>query len=145
MKNQTKETKKQFEMEQAFAMWKKKSESGSTYFTGSSATGERLIGFYNGKKKNPKEPDVRIYYYVKGGKLEQEFCSMWVNLSKNEKKYLSGKMSNNKKVVGFINEKATEKQPYFSVYFSEGEPKAKEVVEQQEFNEEAVKIEDLPF
>lgn len=120
------ETKKQeFKMEQAFAMWKKKSKSGSYYFTGKDYEGNYLVGFFNTMKKNPKEPDVRIYLQGGEGEEMKEYCSLWANVSKNEKQYLSGSLDG-KKVVGFIYKNAAEKQPYFSVYFSDSEPKAKE-------------------
>lgn len=128
------ENKKEFTMKQVFAMWQKKSKSGSTFFTGKNETGERLVGFYNGKKKNPKEPDVRIYKVDAEGKAVKEvYCSLWANTSKNEKQYLSGKIEN-VRVVGFINSgaKADDKRPYFTVYESDAEPKAKEEVKQDQ-------------
>ena len=131
--------KKQFDLEQAFAMWKNKSKDGKTYFSGKYQDG-RIIGFANGMKKNPKEPDVRIYEIDEQGNMKkEELTSLWVNVSKNNKKYLSGKLDG-KRLIGFIREKATEKQPYFSVYYSESEPK------QQETKDAAAKLKiDLPF
>lgn len=118
----TTETKKEFKMEQAFALWKNTSKSGSEYFTGSDGK-TKLVAFYNGKKKNPKEPDLRVYAQDKDGKAEKdELVSLWVNVSKNGKKYLSGKLGE-KRLVGFINENAKEKQPYVSVYFSDEQEK----------------------
>lgn len=118
----TAEQKKEFNMVQVFAMWKKKSKAGKPYFTGQ-GDGFFLTGFYNGKKQNPKEPDVRVYKMDADGNMEkEEYCSLWMNVSKGGKKYLSGKVDG-KKVVGFINDTENTKRPYFSVYFSEGEPK----------------------
>ena len=137
------EQKKEFKMEQVFAMWKQKSKSGQEYFTGKAFGKKKLVGFYNGKKKNPKEPDIRIYGVDKEGKADkEEFISLWVNVSKNGKKYLTGKL-NDKKVVGFINEKGNEKAPYFSCYYSESAPKKVETdgTEFVEVNEQ----EKLPF
>lgn len=106
-----------FKMEQAFALWKNKGKNGKAYFTGG-----KLIAFYNTMKKNPKEPDLRVYKQTeKGVELGEPITSLWCNISKGGKKYLSGKYDG-KKVVGFINEKATEKQPYISVYYSNSEP-----------------------
>lgn len=123
----TAETKKEFNMEQAFAMWKQKSKSGTDYFTGTAFDKKKLVGFYNGKKKNPKEPDIRIYGIDGEGKAEsEEFVSLWVNVSKSGKKYLSGKLDK-KKIVGFINDKSKNaKAPYFSCYYSESTPKKQE-------------------
>ena len=122
----TTEGKKEFKMEQALAMWKQKSKSGKDYFTGTAFGKKKLVGFYNGKKKNPKEPDIRIYGIDGEGKAEsEEFVSLWVNVSKNGKKYLSGKLGE-KKIVGFINDGKNEKAPYFSCYYSESTPKKQE-------------------
>lgn len=126
--NQTTEQKKEFNMKQVFVMWIRKSKTGKQYVTGRDAAGERLVGFFNGKKKNPKEPDVRIYRVDQDGHTEQdEFTSLWMNVSKNNKKYLTGKVAG-QRVVGFINSKATttSKTPYFTVYESESEPPKKE-------------------
>ena len=147
----TQEQKTEFNMTQIFAMWLKKSKSGSKYLTGKDADGNRLVGFFNGKKQNPKEPDVRIYQMNEEGEMsKEEYTSLWVNVSKNEKKYLSGKIGE-MKVVGFINAKATAdgKRPYFSVYESSSEPPKKEETAKPE-KEEFINIpdnigEELPF
>ena len=113
--------KKEFTMNQVFAMWSKKSKNGSTFFTGQNESGNRLVGFFNGKKQNPKEPDVRIYKVDQEGKAEKEaYCSLWLNVSKNEKNYLTGKVDG-VRVVGFINsnQEPGDKRPYFSVYESQ--------------------------
>ena len=115
----TTETKKEIKMEQAFALWKQTSKAGNEYFTGSDGK-TKLVAFYNGKKKNPKEQDLRVYAMDKDGKAEEkELVSLWCNVSKSGKKYLTGKLEE-KRLVGFINENPkNEKQPYVSVYFSE--------------------------
>ena len=52
------------------------------YFTGKTDGGERLVGFFNGKKQNPKEPDVRIYKVDSECKaVKEEYCSLWTNAS----------------------------------------------------------------
>lgn len=119
---------KKFEMKEVFTMWLKKNDKGTQYLSGKTPDGLRLVGFFNGKKKNPKEPDVRIYEIDKDGNMKkEELTSLWVNVSKNDKKYLSGKVGD-MKIVGFINSKGEEngKYPYFSVYESESTPKPKE-------------------
>lgn len=118
-------------MEQVCALWKKQSKDGKkVYFSGKvEATGEFLTGFYNTNKKNMKEPDLRVYLRDDSGNLSKEtFIDLWCNPTKNGKKVLSGKL-NGKRIVGFINEKASEKQPYISVYYSDElspAPEAKE-------------------
>ena len=59
--SKTAEQKKEFNMKQIFVMWIRKGDNGKQYVSGVDAAGERLVGFFNGKKKNPKEPDLRIY------------------------------------------------------------------------------------
>ena len=113
MATKTVENKKEFTMEQAFALWKKQSKKGTTFFTG-----KGIVGFFNTNKKNPKEPDMRVYYTDEEGKAQKEpFVSMWCNVSKNGKKYLTGKLDG-ERLVGFINESGNEKRPYVSVYYS---------------------------
>lgn len=136
-KTKTKATeKKEFKMEQVFAMWKHTSKkTGSTYYSGKMGN-ENIIAFPVAKKKNPKEPDFRVYKVDGDGKAEKEsFCSLWINVSeKSGKQYLSGKVGE-KRVVGFANDvKKHPKVPYFSVYYS---------LEREEFQE--IKPEDLPF
>ena len=108
-------------MTQLLAMWKRKSKNNTTYFTGKTEGGDRLVGFFNGKKQNPKEPDVRIYLVDAEGKAtKEEYCSLWVNASeKTGNKYLTGKIKE-VRVVGFINKKEDDdKRPYFTVFESQ--------------------------
>jgi uncharacterized protein (DUF736 family) len=147
--------KKEFKLTQVFAMWKRQSKNGNTFFSGKDEEGKKIRGFYNTKKQNPKEPDIRIYHVAEGGKLEKEvFVSLWCNAKDNGKKYLSGKIDG-KRVVGFINTKATaeNKQPYFSVYWSdanedkkpaETEDKATKTTKAEK-KEETETDNDLPF
>lgn len=140
----TKEAKKmEFKMEQVFAMWKNQGKNGKTYFTGKHGD-VKLIGFYNTTKKNPKEPDIRVYELNQDGELTDDvFVSLWCNVSANGKKYLSGKLDD-KRLVGFINTNASEKQPYFSVYYSDDAKKPEKKESGSDFVE-APKEEDLPF
>lgn len=113
--------KKEFNMKQVFAMWKRQSKSNTTYFTGKTEAGERLVGFYNGKKQNPKEPDVRIFLVDSEGKAtKEEYCPLWVNASeKTGNMYLTGKIKE-VRVVGFISKnKEDDKRPYFTVFESQ--------------------------
>lgn len=143
--------KKEFKLTQIFAMWKRNSKNGNTYFTGKDVDGTEIRGFYNTKKENPKEPDIRIYKVSAGGKLEkEEYLSLWCNPTQNGKKVLSGKLDG-LRVVGFINAKATDenKQPYFSVYWSDTddnqEHKNTKTTKKNEKNKEVETDNDLPF
>ena len=134
----TKETK-EYKMKQVFALWKSESKAGTTYFEGK-YEGDAIRGFYNTQKKNPNEPDLRVYALDGEGKLcKEELLSLWCNATESGKKYLSGKFGG-KRVVGFINTKATaeNKQPYISIYWSEDRV-------EQETKKEEVKTVKEPF
>jgi len=147
----TDQEKKEFNLEQVFAMWKETAKSGTTYFTGY-YKGQSLRGFYNTEKKNPNEPDVKIYTTNDEGKLSKEpLLSLWCNATDEGKKYLSGKLKDNR-VVGFINEKANaeNRQPYFSVYYSDDKERPEEKPEEKEKQKkkpqkEEIKDKKLPF
>lgn len=155
MSTKATQTKKEFTLKQVFAMWKRTSKNGkTTFFTGKDIDGREIRGFYNTNKQNPKEPDIRIYHLTESGELEKEvYVSLWCNAKDNGKKYLSGKIDG-LRVVGFINSKATaeNKQPYFSVYWSDGEEKQTETKpatktkkkEEQKY-EDTETDNDLPF
>lgn len=163
MSNTTATEKKK--LEGVCALWKRKSKDGKkVYFSGCTEDRKtQLTGFYNTEKKNMKEPDLRIFTRDEEGKLSPEpFVSLWCNSTKKGKKILSGKIDG-KRVVGFINEKGSEKAPYISVYWSdeseapktEEKPKGKskkkdDVIDQppsmkQSNFEEVDPDDDLPF
>ena len=119
-KTATKEQKNESSLKDVFALWKKESKNGKQYFTGS-YNGVSLRGFYNTKKQNPNEPDIRIFELDGEGNLsKEEFLSMWCNVAQSGNKYLSGKLDG-KWVVAFINTNATKEnnQPYVRIYWSE--------------------------
>lgn len=136
--------KKEFTLKPVFVLWKKKSKDGKkSYFTGSCDDREcYLTAFYNTQKQNPKEPDIRVYERDKDGNLSKDvFVSLWCNVTKNGKKILSGKIDG-KRVIGFINQNAKEKQPYVSVYWSDDEKQEKKEEKYVEIKQEDI---DLPF
>ena len=136
------------QMEQVFALWKRKSKDGKTTFFSGKYGEKFLTAFYNTDKKNMKEPDMRVYIQDDNGELSKEvFVSLWCNATKDgKKKYLSGKI-NGKRVVGFIKADATEKQPYISVFWSDDEqkPKQEKKAKKEAPQMEEVGEEDLPF
>ena len=129
--------KKEFNMKQVMTLWLKKSKSGMQYLSGIYVYDENagndgkvyVTGFINGKKKNPKEPDIRIYQNVQGEKCDDDYIiiSLWCNVSRSGKKYFTGKIDD-MKFVGFINSNATvdSKIPYITLYESNSEPPKKE-------------------
>lgn len=112
MKTETKQTMK---MNQVMAMWKRESKQGKPYFSGKLADGTNLVGFYNTFKKNPQEPDVRIYKAGELGHNGEAVMTLWANVSKKGTKYLSGTYEG-KRVIGFINGDDASNKPYFAVY-----------------------------
>ena len=88
---------------------------------GKSENGLWLTGFFTTKKKNPNEPDLRVYTRNQNDELE-EYCSMWCKVSKNGNKYLSGKYDG-EWITGFIRKSDNDKVPYVSVYFQDDESK----------------------
>ena len=44
------------------SLWENENEDGFQYLSGVTKKGERVVAFYNEKKKNEKEPDIRVYY-----------------------------------------------------------------------------------
>lgn len=124
-------------MTPVFALWKKIGKNGKPYFSGKTEDGTFLTAFFNGEKKNPKEPDVRVYTQDQNHNLSKdEYVSLWCNVAKSGRKYLSGKIGD-KRVVGFINDKAEGNRPYVSVYWSEEDAAGAEPVQ--------TKIEEVPF
>ena len=118
MSTKTVEKKTEFTAKDIFALWKKTSKNGNTYFTGKSKEGLNLRGFFNTNKKNPKEPDLRVYITDNGGLAKEPIISMWCNVSKNGNKFLTGKLGDDK-VVAFIRKTDNDKAPYLTAYLSE--------------------------
>ena len=117
------------------AMWRKKSKEGKSYFDGrlsSDLNPMYLKGFINGKKKNPNEPDIRIYFQNEN-KLGNEFISLWQKKSdKTGVVYFTGKLSEHapdtlkgKNVVAFVGDHTNEKAPWFKVYLQNEVKQAK--------------------
>lgn len=113
------EKKGEFTLEEAFTVWKNEAKSGNHYLKGYDLNGNKLVGYFNGKKKNPNEPDVRFYELDKEGKQGKEVASLWENEAKNGNRYLSGKTTENEKLVAFYQKDEDEKKPFIKAYFSE--------------------------
>lgn len=103
-----------------FSMWKKNGNK-TTFYTGK-YNNDSLIGFTNGMKKNPNEPDIRIYRCGDDGKKSGDsFVSLWIRQAKSGTTYLGGTMDG-KRVVGFKSKSTNPKAPDFTLYFSEEKP-----------------------
>jgi len=108
------------DLKEEFALWENTSSKGTVYFTG--YCGDiRLIAFENKNKKNEKEPDIRIYQVYNNELSKETVCSLWKNVSKSGKYYLSGKDNEGKKLIGFFNDKMIEypDRPIIRVYSEE--------------------------
>ena len=124
-----KEIKKEKEngvkLEEAFVLWIHESKGGNDYLSGNTPTTNEgvtlnLVGFFNTKKKNPKEPDIRVYSQDDNGETDKEVCSLWEYTSKSGSKYLSGKTDDDEGIVAFYNEiDENSKIPYIRAYYRE--------------------------
>lgn len=61
MARKVNESKKQNYVE-ILSLWENESKGGFEYLSGVTKDGKKVVGFYNDKKKNDKEPDIRVYY-----------------------------------------------------------------------------------
>ena len=74
-----------------------------------------VVAYYNTNKKNPNEPDIKIYESNENG-IGAELVTLWDKLSKKETKYLSGKTNENEQVVAYYGNEFEEKRPFIRVY-----------------------------
>lgn len=117
------EVKKEFNLDEAFVLWKNESKSGKSYLRGKDLHDNKLVGFFNTKKKNPKEPDVRVCEVEVDSEGKEttgkEVCSLWEKQSKNETRYLTGVTDENEYIVAFYGKEHQEMRPYIRAYFQE--------------------------
>ena len=113
---------RKFDLPESFVLWENTSKSGMKYLSGytSEELQTKLVGFYNTNKKNPKEPDVRIYDIDADGNQGNEVCSLWENISKNETRYLTGTTNENEKIIAFYNKvEENPNRPYIRAYYKQ--------------------------
>lgn len=119
--NKEKEVKKgEFDLKESFVLWKEKAKSGIDYLKGYESEGKvKLVGYYNTNKKNPKEPDIRIYNINDEGNQDKEVCDLWETVSKKEKRYLTGSTDDKEKIIAFYNDEQNEQgtRPYIRAYY----------------------------
>ena len=118
-----KEEVQKTELWEAFVLWRNEAKSGGSYLRGYTPEkvlgGVGLVGYFNSKKRNPKEPDIRVYTLDSEGKQDKEVCSLWENVSKNEKRYLTGTTDDKEKIIAFYNEDKESNRPYIRAYFKQ--------------------------
>ena len=138
-----KTNRQQENLKEIFALWKRQSKAGNTYFSGKNSIGENIVGFFNTNKKNPKEPDLKVYYYAGEEIAKEPVLSMWCNVSNNGKKYLTGKIDKHR-YIGFINgDDQDGKHPYVRIYLREEQ--AQEVTGEQMKMEEPKQTQKVLF
>lgn len=124
VKEEVKEESK-FNLEEAFTMWKNVTKTGKHILKGHDLHGNKLVGFFNTLKKNPKEPDIRIceINFDSEGKetTGKELCALWTYVAKSGKSYFTGTTDEKEMIVAFINEESEtdDKKPYLKGYFQE--------------------------
>ena len=136
--------KQEFKMKEVFALWKKESKNGTPYFSGKTEEGAYITGFFNTNKKNPKEPDLRVYLNTDDGIEKDPLISMWCNVAKSGRKYLTGKLGD-LRIVGFISDGKNDKAPYVKCYVSEDIQQKLEEPAEEPKKAKKSKSEDLPF
>ena len=114
------ETKKKGDdIKELFVLWSKTSKNGVEYLSGKVSDDKEttyLVGYYNTNKKNPNEPDIRVYNVDAEGKQDHVVCSLWSNESKNKQEYLTGVTDEKEKVVGFYGDRSNPARPLIRVY-----------------------------
>lgn len=113
--------KSEFNLKECFILWKNKAKSGLDYLSGKTVdeTQVKLIAYYNTNKKNPNEPDIRVYSKNEEGKKDIEVASLWETIGRSDKRYLTGSTNEKEKLVGWYSKLDDEKQPYIRVYYKE--------------------------
>ena len=117
------EVKKEFKLTEAFVLWKNESKNNVEYLSGrlsDEGSNVKLVGYFNARKKNPKEPDIRIYDIDSDGSQGIEVCSLWENIGKNEKRYLTGITNDKERLVAFYNNmEENPNRPYIRAYYKQ--------------------------
>ena len=121
MKLTTKEVKQEQNLKEVFVLWRQKSKEGNEYLSGNISDEDKakLVGFFNTNKKNPNEPDIRVFTQTEKKEDQVQVASLWANVSQNDKKYLTGTTNENEKLVAFYGKENEEKRPYIRAYYKE--------------------------
>ena len=107
------------DLKEAFALWEHK-KGDVTYYSGktSGETSINIVAFIETNKKNPKQPDVRVYEQAEKGEEKHELASLWENESKAGKTYYSGYTNEKERLIAFINQDTKDgKYPSIRAYY----------------------------
>ena len=112
---------KEFKLTEAFVLWKNESKNGVEYLSGKTSDEKiKLVAYFNARKNNPKEPDIRIYEIDPDGSQGLEVASLWESISKNEKRYLTGMTNDKERLIAFYNNlEENPNRPYIRAYYKE--------------------------
>ena len=105
------------DLRECLVLWKNVSKNNVEYLKGYTS-GENhieLVGYFNTNKKNPKEPDIRIYCEKEGENAVVEVCSLWDTLSKNNTRYLTGVTNEDERIIAFYD--GTNNRPFIKAYY----------------------------
>ena len=120
-KSETKneEKKEKFDLKECFTLWLNTSKEGNKYLTGYDFNHNRIIGFYNRKKTNDKQPDIRLYAVDEEGKLTDEIITLWSTTFKTSGNTgLNGYTNEKEGIIAFYGNEEETKKPYIKGYFT---------------------------
>ena len=117
-KETKKETKKEFDLQEACVLWLQTSKKGVQYLKGRDLNGNKIIGYFN-ETTNDKQPKIKIYSLDDNGDKDKEIVTLWITESLKKNKYLSGYTDEKEDVIAFYNDTKNEKLPYLRVYFKD--------------------------
>ena len=107
------------DLKEAFALWERK-KGDIVYYSGKTSGDDSIsiVAFTSKAKKNPAQPDVRVYEQAEKGEEKQELAVLWINQSKAGNTYYSGYTNAKEKIIGFLNQDTKDgKYPTIRVYY----------------------------
>lgn len=115
-KEEKKNEKEKFDLQECFVLWRKISEKKTVYYTGHDYNKNRIIAFDNVKTKD-NQPDVRIYTVNEDGTRGVEIITLWKKTYKSSLEGFTGLTNENEKLLCFVGDIHKEARPYIRGYF----------------------------
>lgn len=109
------------DLKEAFALWERK-KGDKVYYSGKTSGDSpiNIVAFIETVKKNPNQPDIKVYEQAEKGEEKQELASLWQHQSKAGKTYYSGNTNEKEKLIAFVNQDTKDgKYPAIRVYFKQ--------------------------
>lgn len=113
-----KETKKEFNLEEACVLWLYTSKNGKEYLKGRDLNKNNVLGYFN-ESTNEKQPKVRIFSLDENNRKDKEIITLWETESLKKNNYLSGYTDEKENVIAFYGDKKDTKKPYLRIYFKD--------------------------